>query len=114
MIGWGTKSGVIDDELKEILKWINSEYKSYLTKRPPTHTYFGTFLKNVMIHDGRLPALSNPTASPGRSARGHRANNELVRTHYGRVYLGRDHGRADLSAEQRKLVTMYAPFNRTF
>ncbi|HEX3100151.1 MAG TPA: phosphotransferase, partial [Pyrinomonadaceae bacterium] len=116
VIGWGTKTGVIDDELKEILKWINSEYKSYFDSVRP-YTYFGDLSsKNVMIHDGRFAGLvgldslaqGDPLEAIGR------IKTSWYGTHYGQVYSDAIMDALNLSAEQRKLVTMYALLNRVF
>lgn len=116
VIGWGTKTGVIDDELKEILAWINSEYKSYFDNVRP-YTYFGDLSsKNVMIDDGRFAGLvdldslaqGDPLEAIGR------IKASWYGTHYGQVYSDAIMDALNLSAEQRKLVTMYALLNRVF
>ena len=116
VIGWGTKTGVIDEELKEILAWINTEYKTYFDSVRP-YTYFGDLSsKNVMIHNGRFSALvdldslaqGDPLEAIGR------IKASWYGTHHGQVYSDAIMDALNLTAEQRKLVTMYALLNRAF
>ncbi len=116
VMGWGTKTGVLDEELKEILTWINTEYKTYFDSVRP-YTYFGDLSsKNVMIHDGRFAGLvdldslaqGDPLEAIGR------IKASWYGTHYGQVYADAIMDALNLTAEQRKLVTVYALLNRSF
>ncbi len=116
VIGWGTKTGVLDEELREILDWINAEYKTYFDSVRP-YTYFGDLAsKNVMIHDGRFSALvdldslaqGDPLEAIGR------IKASWYGTHHGQIYSDAIMDALNLTPEQRKLVTMYALLNRTF
>ena len=116
VISWGTKTGVIDDELKEVLDWISTEYKTYFDAVTPV-TYFGDLSsKNVMIHNGVFAGLvdldslaqGDPLEAIGR------IKASWYGTHYGQVYTDAIMDALGLKPKQRKLVTMYALLNRTF
>ncbi len=116
VIDWGTKTGVIDDDLKRVLAWINTEYKTYFDAVKPV-TYFGDLSsKNVMIHDGVFAGLvdldslaqGDPLEAIGR------IKASWYGTHYGQVYADAVMDALALKPKQRKLVTMYALLNRTF
>jgi len=116
VIGWGTRTGVLDEQLEHILTWINTEYKGYFESVQPV-TYFGDICaKNVMIHDGRFAGLvdldslaqGDPLEAIGRIKASWHG------TYYGKVYADAVMDAQRLTAEQRKLVTMYALLNRTY
>jgi len=116
VIAWGSRTGVFDTKLEHILTRINSEYKTYFEGVPPV-TYFGDICaKNVMVHNGRFAGLvdldslaqGDPLEAIGR------IKASWYGTHYGRVYADAVMDAQELTAEQRKLVTMYALLNRTY
>ena len=116
VIGWGTKTGVLDAELEEILRFINSEYTGYFDSVRP-YTYFGDIAgKNVLINEGRFSGLvdldslaqGDPLEAIGR------IKASWYGTHYGGVYANAIMDELNLAPAQRKIVTMYAVLNRTF
>ena len=116
VMGWGRKTGVLDDELREILEWLNKEYKSYFESVKPI-TYFGDICaKNVMIDEGKfsgLVDLDSLAQGDHLEAIG-RIKASWYGTHYGRVYTEAVMNEQELNAGQRELVTMYALLNRTY
>lgn len=116
VIGWGTKSGVLDEMLEHILRRINTEYREYFESVGPT-TYFGDICaKNVLIHDGRFAGLidldslaqGDPLEAIGR------IEASWYGTDYGRIYSDAVMNEQRLTGAQRGLVTMYALMNRTY
>src|SRR5205807_3373532 len=116
VMGWGSRTGVLDANLEHILGWINTEYKAYFEDILPI-TYFGDLSsKNVMIHEGRFVGLvdldslaqGDPLEAVGR------IKASWYGTHYGRVYSDAVMDAMELTREQRRLVTMYALLNRAF
>lgn len=116
VIGWGTKTGVLDEMLEHILERINAEYREYFENVGPT-TYFGDICaKNVLIHDGQFAGLidldslaqGDPLEAIGR------IKASWFGTYYGRIYSDAVMDEQKLTAEQRSLVTMYALMNRTY
>ena len=116
VIEWGSRTGVLDAKLENILNWINDEYESYFDRVRP-YTYFGDLSsKNVMIHEGRFAGLvdldslaqGDPLEAIGR------IKASWYGTNYGQVYTEAILDSLRLSSEQRKLVTMYALLNRIF
>ena len=116
VLGWGRKTGVLNDELQNVLEWINKEYADYFNKIKPL-TYFGDICaKNVMINEGKFSGLVDLDAlaqGDHLEAIG-RIKASWYGTHYGQVYSDAVMDALNLSAEQRKLVTMYALLNRVF
>lgn len=116
VIGRGTKTGVLDAGLENILSSINSVYKGYFdTVRPVT--YFGDICaKNVMVHEGRFSGLvdldalaqGDPLEAIGR------IKASWYGTHYGEIYTQALMDAQALTSEQRNIVTMYALLNRSF
>ncbi len=116
VLGWGRQTGVLDDELRNILEWLNKEYGSYFESVKPV-TYFADICaKNVMIDQGNFSGLvdldslaqGDPLEAVGRIKASWHG------THHGRVYTEAILNEQQLSAEQRELVTMYALLNRTY
>lgn len=116
VIGWGSKTGVLDSTLKGILEWINAEYRTYFDGVTPV-TYFGDICaKNVMIHNGRFAGLvdldalaqGDPLEAIGR------IKASWYGTHYGRIYSEAVMDEQELTAEERRIVTMYALLNRIY
>ena len=69
VIGWGKQTGVLDEKLEDVLRYINSEYHTYFERIRP-YTYFGDIAgKNVMIHEGKFSGLVDlDSLAQGRSA----------------------------------------------
>ena len=116
VIGWGSKTGILDSTLEGILEWINAEYKTYFDRVTPV-TYFGDICaKNVMIHNRRFAGLvdldalaqGDPLEAIGR------IKASWYGTHYGRIYSEAVMDEQELTAEERRIVTMYALLNRTY
>lgn len=116
VLGWGAKTGVLDDEARDILEWINAEYKDYFDSVQPV-TYYGDICaKNVMIHEGRFSGLvdldalqqGDPLEAVGR------IKASWYGTHHGRVYSDAVMDALDLTDDQRRTVTMYALLNRAY
>lgn len=116
VIGWGTRTGVLDDQLRGILMWINAEYKGYFDS-VVAMTYFGDICaKNVMIHEGRFAGLvdldslaqGDPLEAVGR------IKASWFGTGHGRIYADAVMDEMRLTREQRRIVTMYALLNRTY
>lgn len=116
VIGWGTKTGVLDAKLEKILRWINSEYKDYFNSVRPI-TYFGDICaKNVMVHEGRFSGLvdldslaqGDPLEAIGRIKASWHG------TRHGDIYSGAVMDALRLTPKHRELVTMYALLNRAF
>lgn len=116
VIGWGTRTGVLDDRLAEILEFINREYKPYFENVRPV-TYYGDICaKNVMIHEGKFSGLvdldalaqGDPLEAIGR----------IKASWYGRphgtTYAEAVMSHQNLTPAQRLIVTMYALLNRTY
>lgn len=116
VMGWGAKTGILNEELAGILEWINLTYRSYFDGIEPV-TYFGDICaKNVMIHEGHFSGLvdldslgqGDPLEAVGR------IKASWYGTHHGRVYSDAVMDELDLSDEERCIVTTYALLNRTF
>lgn len=116
VLGWGRKTGVLDENIEQTLGWINSEFKGYFERVRPL-TYFGDLSsKNVMIFDGRFSGLvdldslaqGDPLEAVGR------IKASWYGTHYGRIYSDAVMDSLGLTAAQRQIVTMYALLNRSF
>lgn len=116
VIGWGTRTGLLDDEFEGILRRLNSEYKGYFESVKPV-TYYGDICaKNVMVHEGRFSGLvdldaiaqGDPLEAVGR------IKASWYGTHHGAVYTEAVMNELALNAEERQLVTMYALLNRTY
>jgi aminoglycoside phosphotransferase (APT) family kinase protein len=114
--GWGTQTGVYDENLDRLLKWINEEYKAYFDG-VRSILYFGDICgKNVMIHEGRFNGLVDLDAlaqGDYLEAIG-RIKASWYGTHHGNVYTEALMNEEGLNYEQRKIVTMYALLNRLF
>jgi aminoglycoside phosphotransferase (APT) family kinase protein len=116
VIGWGARSGVLDADLEHVLARIIAEYKDYFDAAEPV-TYFGDICaKNVMIDSGRFAGLvdldslaqGDPLEAIGRIKASWHG------TRHGRVYSEAVMDAQMLSADERRLVTMYALLNRTY
>ena len=116
VIGWGTRTGVLDAETEGILEWINAEYKPYFDSAACL-TYYGDICaKNVMIHNGEfaglvdLDALSqgDPLEAIGR------IKASWYGTHHGSVYAEAVMDEQCLDRDHRRIVTMYALLNRAY
>jgi hypothetical protein len=114
--GWGTQTGVYDENLDRLLKWINEEYKAYFDG-VRSILYFGDICgKNVMIHEGRFNGLVDLDAlaqGDYLEAIG-RIKASWYGTHHGNVYTEALMDEEGLNYEHRKIVTMYALLNRLF
>jgi aminoglycoside phosphotransferase (APT) family kinase protein len=116
VIGWGTKTGVLDEELEHILSRINTEYKDYFESVRPV-TYFGDICaKNVLIHEGRFAGLVDlDSLAQGDSIEAiGRIKASWYGTRYGQIYAEAVLDAQKIPRERRKLVTMYALLNRTY
>jgi aminoglycoside phosphotransferase (APT) family kinase protein len=113
---WGKQTGVYDENLARLLKWINEEYEAYFDS-VDSLLYFGDICgKNVMIHEGRFNGLVDLDAlaqGDYLEAIG-RIKASWYGTHHGNVYTEALMGVEGLNDEQRKTVTMYALLNRIF
>ena len=112
----GTRTGVLDARLAELLGWIGSEYGPYFESVAPI-TYFGDICaKNVMVHEGKFSGLvdldalaqGDPLEAIGR------IKASWYGTHHGRVYSDAVMEAQGLDADQRRIVTMYALLNRIY
>lgn len=116
VLGWGRKTGVLDESIEDTLAWINTEFKSYFDRVRPL-TYFGDISSNnVMVFEGRFAGLvdldslaqGDPLEAVGR------IKASWYGTHYGQVYSDAVMDSLGLTAPQRQIVTMYALLNRAF
>jgi aminoglycoside phosphotransferase (APT) family kinase protein len=114
--GWGKPTGIYDESLDRLLKWINEEYAAYFDG-VRSILYFGDICgKNVMIHEGRFNGLVDLDAlaqGDYLEAIG-RIKASWYGTHYGNVYTEALMEEEGLDPAQRKIVTMYALLNRLF
>lgn len=110
----GTKTGIMDDEMRSILEGIYEEYKSYFDQVKPV-SYLGDISsKNVMIDNGKFVGLvdldgagqGDPLEAIGR------IQASWFGTHYGKVYTDAIADNQKLDSDQRKIVLMYALLNR--
>jgi len=116
VLGWGGRTGVLNERLAEILDWINVEYKSYFESIKPV-TYYGDICaKNVMVHNGKFSGLvdldalaqGDPLEAIGR------IKASWYGTPTGSVYANAVMEHQQLDRDQRSIVTMYALLNRTY
>jgi aminoglycoside phosphotransferase (APT) family kinase protein len=114
--GWGRQTGVYDENIDRLLKWINEEYEPYFDS-VGSLLYFGDICgKNVMIHEGRFNGLVDLDAlaqGDYLEAIG-RIKASWYGSHHGNVYTEALMDEEGLNNEQRKIVTMYALLNRLF
>lgn len=112
----GSRTGVLDARLSDLLEWINREYKSYFESVKPV-TYYGDICaKNVMVHEGKFSGLvdldalaqGDPLEAIGR------IKASWYETHHGRMYTDAVMDAQRLDHDQRRIVTMYALLNRIF
>ena len=113
---WGKQTGVLNDQLVEVLAYVNSKYKGYFDRIRP-YTYFGDIAgKNVMVHEGKFSGLvdldslaqGDPLEAIGR------IKASWYGTHHGTVYSNAVMDALGLPEPQREIVTMYALLNRAF
>lgn len=116
VIGWGEKTGVIDDFLRTVLEELNEKYKDYFDSVKSV-LYFGDMSsKNVMIHNGQFSGLVDldSLAQGDHLETIGRIKASWYGSHHGAVYTEAVMDAEGLDAEQRKIVTMYALLNRTY
>lgn len=116
VLGWGRKTGVLDENIENTLAWISTEFEGYFNRVRPL-TYFGDIASNnVMIFEGRFAGLvdldslaqGDPLEAVGR------IKASWYGTHYGRVYSDAVMDSLGITAPQRQIVTMYALLYRAF
>jgi len=116
MTARGRRNGLMEPDFEQILSWINTNYRDHFERVRPT-TYFADMCaKNVMIHERRFAGLvdvdaltqGDPLEAVGR------IKASWYGTHHGRVYTDAVMDSLELSAVARRIVTMYALFNRMF
>lgn len=110
----GTKTGIMDDEMRSILENLYEKYEAYFDQIKPV-SYLGDISsKNVMIDNGKFVGLvdldgadqGDPLEAIGR------IQASWFGTHHGKVYTEAIMDNQNLNQEQRKIVTMYALLNR--
>jgi aminoglycoside phosphotransferase (APT) family kinase protein len=116
VLGWGRRTGVLDERLANILEWINLEYRPHFDSINPV-TYYGDICaKNVMVHEGKFSGLvdldalaqGDPLEAIGR------IKASWYGTPNGTVYADAVMDHQQLDSDQRQIVTMYALLNRTY
>jgi ribosomal-protein-alanine N-acetyltransferase len=110
----GTKTGVMDNEMRLLADSLYTNHKSYFDSIKPI-TYYGDICsKNVMINDGvfsGLVDLDGLTQGDPLEAIG-RIKLSWYGTHHGAIYSNAVMDELGLSEKERKLVLVYALFNK--
>lgn len=111
---FGTRTGVMDDNMLSLAEKLFVKYKSYFDSITPI-TYYGDLSsKNVMIYNGEfsgLVDLDGLTQGDPLEAIG-RIKLSWYGTYYGQIYTDAVMDEMNLNQEQRNIVTMYAMLNQ--
>ncbi|MBA2650005.1 MAG: phosphotransferase [Legionella sp.] len=110
----GLSTGVMDNEIKQIVSQLYAEYNSYFESVKPTMYYGDICSKNVMIYKGAFNGLvdldgltqGDPLEALGRIKLG------WYGTSYGETYTQAIMEEIGLNSEQKRLVAMYALLNQ--
>lgn len=110
----GNKTNVIDDEIKQILKYVIENNREYFDKVKSKFYYDDICGKNVMIDNGKfsgLVDLDEVGYGDYLEAIG-RIKTSWYGTHYGDIYTNAIECEEHLSQEDRLVVTAYALIHR--
>ncbi len=108
------KTGVVGDDLVKREKELYQRYIPYFSTVKATLYYDDITSKNILIKDGKFSGLVDMDCliqgDPLETVGAIKAS--WYGTHYGEVYTRAIEDGLGLSVEQRKIVTVYALFNR--